>query len=77
LGALSSREPAVRRRTLRELSFRLPFRPVQRFFYMYFLRLGFLDGLPGYHYCRLLTIYEYMIVMKMEEIRRRKSGLPL
>ena len=36
------------------------------------LRLGFLDGLPGYHYCRLLAIYEYMIVLKMKEIRRGK-----
>jgi glycosyltransferase involved in cell wall biosynthesis len=75
-GNLLSREPARRRRALKELSFRLPCRPSLRFLYMYFLRLGFLDGLPGYHYCRLLSIYEYMIVLKMREIRRRQAGLP-
>ena len=44
---------------------------------MYLLCLGFLDGAPGYHYCRLLSIYEYMIGLKMKEIRRRHCGLPL
>jgi glycosyltransferase involved in cell wall biosynthesis len=74
--ALFRSDPVARRRALKELSFRLPCRPLLRFFYMYLLRLGFLDGIPGYHYCRLLAIYEYMIVLKMKEIRRRQQGLP-
>ncbi len=77
LGALLRRDPVARRRALKELSFRLPFRPLLRFIYMYGLRLGFLDGLPGFHYCRLLAIYEYMIVLKMAEIRRRQQGRAL
>jgi glycosyltransferase involved in cell wall biosynthesis len=76
-GGLWSHEPATRRRALKELSFRLPFRPLLRFLYMYIIRLGFLDGLPGYYYCRLLAIYEFMIVIKMREIRRRQQGLPI
>jgi hypothetical protein len=28
-------------------------------------------------YCRLLAAYEYMIVVKMAEIRRREQGLPV
>lgn len=69
-----SRDPARRRQFLKELSFRLPFRPTLRFIYMYFLRLGFLDGWPGLTYCRLLSMYEYMIVLKMKEIERRDKG---
>jgi cellulose synthase/poly-beta-1,6-N-acetylglucosamine synthase-like glycosyltransferase len=61
--------PVARRRALKELSFRLPFRPFLRFCYMFFLRFGFLDGVAGFHYCLLLAIYEYMIVLKMREIR--------
>ena len=76
-GALLGATPAGKRRALKELSFRLPCRPLLRFLYMYLFRLGFLDGLPGYHYCRLLTIYEYMIVLKMKEIKRRRLGLGL
>ncbi len=67
--AIASRDPVRRRRALKELSFRLPCRPALRFFYMYILRRGFLDGVPGYHYCRLLAIYEYLIVLKMKEAR--------
>jgi glycosyltransferase involved in cell wall biosynthesis len=69
--------PEVRRRALKELSMRLPFRPAARFLYMYVLRGGFLDGKEGYHYCRLLAAYEYMIVIKTEELRRREEGLPV
>ncbi|MCJ8150114.1 glycosyltransferase family 2 protein (plasmid) [Shinella sp. H4-D48] len=69
--------PELRRRALKELSMRLPFRPTARFLYMYVLRGGFLDGKEGYHYCRLLAAYEYMIVIKTEELRRREEGLPV
>ena len=72
-----SGNPARERRFLKELSFRLPFRPTLRFIYMYFLRMGFLDGWEGLTYCRLLKIYEYMIVLKMKEIKRREKGLPI
>jgi glycosyltransferase involved in cell wall biosynthesis len=76
-GGLFSSNAVRRRRALKGLSFRLPFRPALRFLYMYFLRFGILDGLPGYHYCRLLAFYEYLIVLKMKEIRRRRAGLPV
>jgi len=69
--------PEIRRRALKEMSMRVPFRPAARFVYMYVLRGGFLDGREGYHYCRLLAAYEYMIVIKTEELRRRESGLPV
>jgi glycosyltransferase involved in cell wall biosynthesis len=76
-GILDRGDAVRRRRTLKALSFRLPCRPLLRFFYMYFLRRGFLDGRPGYVYCRLLASYEFMIVVKMAEIRRRQQGLPI
>ena len=62
---------------MKELSFRLPFRPTLRFLYMYILRLGFLDGREGFTYCRLLSMYEYLIVLKMKELRRRAKGLSI
>ncbi len=68
-------DPARRRRALKELSFRLPCRPTLRFVYMYVLRRGFLDGVPGLMYCRMLAAYERMIVWKMREIGRREQGL--
>jgi glycosyltransferase involved in cell wall biosynthesis len=74
---LFSSDRALRRRALKNLSFRLPLRPYLKFFYLYFLRLGFLDGSPGLTYCVLQAIYEYMIVIKIRELRRRAEGLTL
>ena len=59
---LASLDPVRRRRALKELSSILPVRPLLRFVYMYFLRMGFLDGWAGLEYCRLLARYERMIV---------------
>ncbi|WP_440676607.1 glycosyltransferase family 2 protein [Candidatus Pelagibacter sp. HIMB1593] len=55
-----------RRRALKTLSVFLPFRSFLRFLYMYILKFGFLDGYPGFLYCRLLSIYENMIDIKTE-----------
>ena len=76
-GLFDMKDPVRRRRILKEISFHLPLRPTLRFIYMYLFRLGILDGRPGYTYCRLLSIYEYMIVLKMAEIRRREKGLAI
>jgi len=64
---LWSRDQIRRRRALKAAAYRLPFRPALRFFYMYVLRGGFLDGRAGLTYCRLLAIYEYLIVLKTQE----------
>ena len=75
VGVLNLKDSVRRRRALKDISFRLPFRPLLRFLYMYFFRLGILDGAAGYTYCRLISMYEYLIVLKMAEIRRREEGL--
>jgi glycosyltransferase involved in cell wall biosynthesis len=66
-----------RRMALKNLSFHLPFRPILKFIYQYFLKRGFLDGMPGFTYCVLQAFYEYMIVLKIREIQLREKGLPI
>lgn len=75
--SLLASDPPARRRALKELSFRLPMRPVARFLYLYLLKFGFIDGKAGFHYCVLVSIYEYMVVLKVQEQRRRAMQLPL
>ncbi len=72
--SLLDADAAKRRKALKNLSFRLPLRPLAKFLYLYVGKRGFLDGGPGLTYCCLQAIYEYMIVLKMEEIRRRRRG---
>ncbi|MEZ6131844.1 MAG: glycosyltransferase family 2 protein [Planctomycetaceae bacterium] len=73
---LFSRDRAVRRHALRSLSRRLPFRPTCRFLYQYVLKRGFLDGRAGWTFSRMMAMYEGWIVMKRDEMRRSRRGLP-
>lgn len=73
---LLSSDRNTRRLELKNLSFRMPMRPWLKFFYMYFLKLGFLDGRAGLTYCTLQAIYEYLIVLKVRELKRIDRGLP-
>ncbi len=67
-------DPVKRRKAMKKLSFRLPFRPLFRFIHMYILNRGFLDGKPGLVYSLLISIYEYFIVLKIKEIKMNEKG---
>ena len=60
-----------RRRALKDLSLRLPFRPLVRFLYMYFILGGILDGKAGFAWCTLQTFYEYLILLKVDELKQQ------
>lgn len=66
-------DPALaRKRRLRRLAWRLPFRPTLRFLYHYVWRAGFLDGYRGFVFCRLMAWYEFLSAAKAAELRRRR-----
>ena len=58
-----------KRRALKDLSLRLPARPILRFFYMYFILGGCLDGRAGTAWCTLQAFYEYLILLKVWEMK--------
>lgn len=57
----------------KELFYRAPARPFIKFLILYFGKRGFLDGRAGITYSFLQSIYEYMIVLKVNEMRNRVS----
>jgi glycosyltransferase involved in cell wall biosynthesis len=65
-----------RRRALKDLSLRLPLRPAIRFFYMYFLLGGFMDGRAGFTWCALQFFYEYLITLKVWELQHSQAAPP-
>ena len=65
--------PVERRRRLKMISERLPFRPLLRFLYIYIWQKGFLDGRDGYYFARLHAVYEFLSVAKTYELRRRSD----
>ena len=74
-GALMDASSEVaRRRALKDLSLRLPFRPMLRWLYMYFILGGILDGKAGFAWCTLQAFYEYLILLKVEELKHSEMN---
>ena len=72
---LLSTDPVVKRRILKQIFYRLPLRSLLVFLYLYVFRLGVLDGYPGYLFCRLRSLYEYMITIKIKEILTQRKNI--
>lgn len=70
-------DPTDRRRAVKALVYRMPFRPLLMFFALYIIRGGFLDGSAGLKFSVLRACYEFMINCKVQELRHRKEGLPV
>ncbi|HPG00940.1 MAG TPA: glycosyltransferase family 2 protein [Kiritimatiellia bacterium] len=68
---LFSPDPVIRRRGLKRLAARTPFRPWLRFFYIYIWRRGFLDGKPGFTFAMLRFGHEVRITAKLAESIRQ------
>ncbi|MBD2346576.1 glycosyltransferase family 2 protein [Anabaena subtropica] len=75
IGANLFGEAVQRKRFLKKVWVRLPFKPLLRFILFYVIRLGFLDGQAGYIYGRLLSQYEYQIGVKLYELRNCGGSL--
>lgn len=60
-----------RRYHQKELFYRMPFRPLIKFLYLYIARKGFLDGRAGLQYSMMQGIYEYMILTKEHELEQQ------
>ena len=49
------------------------FRPVLSFFHLYFIRLGFLEGTPGYTLAVLMSMYKFLKYYYLREIARGRD----
>jgi len=62
---------AQRRRWLKRKLFAVPGSPVLLFLYRYFLRLGFLDGVPGLIYCGFQAVQMFHTKAKIYELKSK------
>lgn len=69
LGDLFSGDAVVRRRCMKRIGARAPFRPWLRFVYLYVWRRGFLDGRAGLRFCQLRLAHELNINVKLDEAK--------
>jgi glycosyltransferase involved in cell wall biosynthesis len=75
LPGLFASDPFLRRRTLKQIGYRLPLRPLLMFLYFYVVRLGILDGRAGCYFSLMRAAYELSIDLKVIEAQRRRQGL--
>ena len=59
---------AQRRRWLKRVMLRLPGSPLLFFFYRYFFKLGFLDGVPGLLYSSFQAVHLFHVKAKLFEL---------
>src|SRR5579863_1195849 len=62
---------AQRRRWFKKKLYAVPGSPLLLFFYRYFLRLGFLDGVPGLIYCGFQAVQMFHTKAKIYELKSR------
>jgi hypothetical protein len=63
--------PLERRRWIKRHVYpNLPAKFAFRFLWMYFLKLGFLDGVTGLRFCLFISAYELQIEQKLVELRQ-------
>lgn len=67
---LLAKDPMVRRRTAKNLSFFLRFRGIARWLRDCILGRAFLDGMAGLRYISLMAVYEYWLEVKITEQRQ-------
>jgi glycosyltransferase involved in cell wall biosynthesis len=54
----------------------LPFRSILFFIYLYFIRLGFLDGKQGFIFCLMQGIFQEFVTVKLWELKKYKNHAP-
>lgn len=61
---------SIRNPALKSWLSTIPGWPLLRFCYAYFIKFGFTEGMPGFIYCANIAWYEFLIQVKMREIKK-------
>lgn len=64
-----SSDPVRKRKYLKSIFLKLPFKSPFIFFWLYFARLGLLDGREGFYFCALRAIHEFNTNAKVFELK--------
>ena len=75
LSDVFTRNPSQRNAALKVLLTQVPGWPALRFFHAYFFKLGLLEGTPGFVYCANMAYYEFLIKIKMRELRIQQKNI--
>ena len=71
-----SKDQSIRKEAIKQYMSKIPGWPILRFIHSFFFKAGILEGIPGLLYSVNISIYEYMIQLKMLEsklVSKKKS----
>jgi putative colanic acid biosynthesis acetyltransferase WcaF len=71
-----TRDTRRRRWVKRHIMPYMPMPGLWRFLYMYFIRLGILDGRAGLEFSRFISVYDSLVSLKLRELRRQARLRP-
>jgi glycosyltransferase involved in cell wall biosynthesis len=74
---LFSRDPQDRRVATKKIFYSMPVRPLIAFLGLYLIKGGIVEGRAGLTFSLLRAIYEFMIDLKINELKFRKDDFPL
>jgi hypothetical protein len=74
LTAMIGRNAHIRRLAQKSIFYMMPCRPVIMWLYLIVIRRAFLDGSAGLTYANLRAAYEYLIVLKVRELRHMRDA---
>jgi glycosyltransferase involved in cell wall biosynthesis len=77
VSSILSRDPLQRRKYFKALFIRIPCKPLIMFVYLYFLKLGILDGISGFYFCLLRATHELNISAKIYEMKVRSKRVDI
>lgn len=69
------RDQSIRKEAVKQYVTVIPGWPILRFLHSYFLKGGILEGLSGLLYSINISIYEYMIQLKIYELKKTKTKI--
>lgn len=77
LSHIISKDPLQRRKLLKLIYLRLPFKPLAMFIYLYLIKLGILDGKAGLYFCLMRSVHELNTEVKIYEYSLNNKLRPL
>lgn len=60
-----------KRRRLKRLAYKMPFQPLLRFIYVYFIHRGFLDGLAGFRFAKMQMWFQFTIDTIYKDLKNK------
>ena len=68
-----SQTSSIRNPALKTWFSKIPGWPLLRFFQAYIFNIGFVEGIPGLLYCINMSYYEFLIQIKMRELKQQQK----